>query len=166
MLGRPFRQFRLKGLLTTMNELNEAKRVLARMLLSSKEIELSKLLEGVGNSEVVDEAYDIIFSSVFPTACEILDDGPMRPTMALLKCQAMGMGVGESMSMIRSGVHSDDPLFTVEDRGIGLTPNGRKNTIRAVRAVKRFTLTEKVEVPGDVNEVLDSVLKKTELELV
>lgn len=166
MLGRPFRQFRLKGLLTTMNELNEAKWALTRMILSPREIEMSKLLEVVGNSKVLDEAYDIIFSSVFPVACEILDDGPMRPTMVLLKCQAMGMGVGESMSMIRSGVHSDDPLFTVEDQGIGLTPNGRKNTIRTVRAVKRFTLAEKLEVPENVNSVLDSVLKKTELELV
>ena len=166
MLGRPFRQFRLKGLLTTMNELNEAKRALARMLMTPREIEVSKVLEVVGNSKVLDEAYDIIFSSVFPVACELLDDGPRRPTMVLLKCQAMGMGVGESMSMVRSGVHSDDPLFCMEGLKIGLTPNGRKNTIRAVRAIKRFTMVEKLPVPENVNSVLDSVLKKTELELV
>lgn len=147
-------------------ELNKAKRALARMILSPREIEVSKILEVVGNTEVLNEVYDISFSSVFPAACEILDDGPMSLTMVLLKCQAMGMSVRESVSMIRRGIHSDDPVFCMEGLEIGLTPNGRKNTIRAVRAVKRFTLAEKVEVPENVNSVLDSVLKKTELELV
>lgn len=166
MLGRPFRQFRLKGLLTTMNELNKAKRDLAMMLVQSDK-GLGVLLRTIDSPELVDGMLINIFDDIFPMACEILGEGYIRPSTAVLKCLgACGMSMSEAVSMIRCGMHSDNPLLTLEGNNIILTPNGRKNTIRAVRAIKRYALTEKIEVPELVNEVLESILKKTELELV
>lgn len=152
---------------TTMSsEIAEVKKALATMLLTQKDVEYRKNLESSGNQDVINEAYEIIFSSVFPMCCEIIDEGYISPSLALVKCNAMGVGIRDAINLIRSGLHSCDPVFTLSDPGLVLTPNGRKATIRAVRAVKRYTLTNKIPIPENVEEVLNSVLHKTELELI
>lgn len=147
-------------------ELNKAKRDLAMMLVQSDK-GLGVLLRTIDSPELVDGMLINIFDDIFPMACALLDEGYIRPSTAVLKCLgACGMSMSEAISMIRCGMHSDNPLLTLEGNNIILTPNGRKNTIRAVRAIKRYALTEKIEVPELVNEALESILKKTELELV
>lgn len=150
---------------TTMS-MQEVKEALATMLLTQKDVEYRKNLKSSGNQDVINEADEIIFSSVFPMCCEMIDEGYISPSLALVKCKAMGVGIRDAINLIRSGLHSCDPVFTLSDLGLVLTPNGRKATIRAVREVKRYTLTNKIPIPENVEEVLNSVLHKTELELV
>jgi len=150
----------------SMQEVKEAKMKLASMLLRQGK-GLGELLNSLPE-EARETALSTIFNSIFPMTCEIIDEGSIRISTAVVKCVgACGMTVPQALSMIKCGMYSDDPLLALDDaRQLVLTTNGRKATIRAVRAIKRFTLAENVEVPPVVGEVMDSVLRKTELELV